>query len=260
MLSSLTCLRLYLVFFLSLSTSAFAFNLWEKGTFEASGNFGFSQLDLGNSTFGVTETETDTLRQSHNPFGAEFAAGVARLIPLNKRTALTPYIWFPELRIGLNLRYLNQSLFNQYTTGQIEQYQEPSMNNYNYRIHVESTRLMIDLALTVATMQKISVFILGGMGPGWTNLSYSDRPVSGVLDGNLILNDGTKNGLVKEIGGGIFYNCTETVRTSLHYLYTDFGSISTGNTGLLNGFPAQIRPAHFSLHSNAILLGLHLTV
>lgn len=260
MLSSATCISLNIAFFLSLSSSVFAFPLWEKGAIEASGHMGFTQLNLGNATFGVTETETDSLRQKHNPFGVEFAAGLARVISLNKRTELTPYTWFPELRIGLNLRYLNQGLFNRYTTGQIEQYQEPAMNNYNYRINVESTRLMIDLALTIATIQKVSLFIIGGVGPAWTNLSYFDTPVPGVFDGNLILNDGTKNGFVEEMGIGIFYNCTETIKTSLHYLYTDFGSISTGSTGLLNGLPAQIRPAHFSLHSNAILLGLHLTV
>ncbi|MDI9818445.1 MULTISPECIES: hypothetical protein [unclassified Legionella] len=226
---------------------------------ELSANLGFSKLTLGNSTFGITETEVDNLHQTDNPLIGEVAFGMTYVIPFKELSASHRLTWFPALRTALYLRYSSHDFFNRTAQGQIEQYQDPRMSNYHYRLSIDSTRLMADVILTLVTHKQMSLFVNGGVGPGWTQVSYSDEPNLGVVGGNLFLFDKTKKGLVSEIGVGLFYHCSNKLKLSVNFLHSNFGTIKTGSEGILDGASASINPARFSLRSNTILFGLYLT-
>lgn len=227
---------------------------------ELSGNLGVSTFHFGNNTLNVTETETDYLRQTHNPAIGEVGAAIAYLVPLKPLDAQSDWTWFPEWRLSFNMQYASHDMFSDKTRGQVEQYMEPSMDNYTYTLLLDSTRLTVDPVLTVASWRYLSAFATAGIGYAWNKLHYQDVPNPGIEEGGLLLNDRNNTGFAWEIGAGLFYNCTDTVKISAQYLYTDFGTVSTSTHGTLNGLSTTISPAHFSLHSNAVLFGIHVTL
>ncbi|WP_298622704.1 outer membrane protein [uncultured Legionella sp.] len=222
---------------------------------EISGNFGAAKQSMSSSTFIVTETETDNLRQTNNPMIGAFGFGVSYLFPLKEKTK-----WFSEGRVGLNYRYLSNKLWNNLVEGQIEQYQDPRMANYTYQMSLVNQRLMMDLSLTFWERERASLFVIGGLGYGWNKLHYSDYPNPGIEEGNLTLNTSRTNRFTSEVGVGAFYQCSEQLKISVQYLYSYFGNIATGSYGYLNGDATVIYPAHFKLDTNAVLLGLHLAL
>ncbi|MFW2570242.1 outer membrane protein [Legionella sp. 29fVS95] len=240
----------------SFSVSA-AFPIFsQQGQFEWSANAGLSWLQTGNSNVVISEFETDRLRQTRTPLAGELGLGIAYLFPLNT-SARGNLIWFPELRTALNIRYMDQAIIGQDVYGEVDLFQDSSMNNYTYDLSLASTRVMIDLALTVASLEQFSVFLLGGVGAGWTQVDYQDRP----SPGSLSLNSRTKHGAVGEAGAGLAYDCNKQFRFSLAYLYTDYGTIKTGSQGIIDfNTPIVINPMQFSFHTQAILFGVHVKV
>lgn len=247
------------LFGLSLSVSAALPAFFQQGQFEWSANVGLSWLQTGNSTVVVTDIETDRLRQTRNPLAGELGLGVAYLIPLNT-SPVASLIWFPELKTALNIRYMDQAIIGQDVYGEVDQFQDLSMNNYTYDLSLSSTRLMADLALTVASIERFSVFLLGGLGAGWTQVDFKDKPNPGIVGGALSLNHRTKNGFVGEAGAGLAYECNNQFRFSLAYLYTDYGTIKTGSQGTLDIGTVTLNPMQFSFHTQAILFGVHVKV
>ncbi|HHF7344123.1 TPA: outer membrane beta-barrel protein [Legionella feeleii] len=252
-------------FFTSLLSLSFSVNaafpvFSQQGQFEWSANVGLSWLQTGNSNVVISEFETDRLRQTRTPLAGDLGLGIAYLIPLNK-SARTDLTWFPELRTALNIRYMDQEIIGQNVYGEADLFQDPNMNNYTYDLSLASTRLMIDLVLTVASMERFSVFLLGGVGAGWTQVDYKDRPNPGIVGGALSLNSRTNNRLVGEAGAGLAYDCNNQFRFSLAYLYTDYGTIKTGSQGVIDfNNPITINPMRFSFHTQAILFGVHIKV
>lgn len=47
-----------------------------KAKLEFTGELGVNHLQLGNSSYQITETETDNLHQTHNPVVGQFSLGV----------------------------------------------------------------------------------------------------------------------------------------------------------------------------------------
>jgi opacity protein-like surface antigen len=241
------CVCLLLSFF---SANVYAADL---SNLELSGGFGLAKLHVGNSAFAVTDTETDSLVQTANPIVGDVNFGVAYVWPLNSMRLDQRVSWFPSVKTGLNLRYFDQNV-----QGQIYQYQEPDLDNYTYNLSVESTRLMFDISLTLATVQRFSLFLQGGAGAGWTQTSYSDMPNEGIPSGSLSINNRTNSGFVSEVGGGISYDIQENFGISLQYLYANYGTIKTSSTATLNGDPASIAPAQFPLRSQEVLFNVYM--
>lgn len=225
---------------------------------ELSTNLGASSLNFGNSTFVVTNIETDNLHSTKNPWVGQLGVGATYLFPLKEKTPTLN--WFPETRLGLNYRYFSNKFLSNTASGQIQQFQDPRMENYSYQLSLSSQRLITDLSLTLLEQKKTSLFVMGGIGYEWNTLRYRDYANPGVEGGNLILNSKSKNRFTAEIGAGMFYQCSERLKASVQYLYNRIGNISTASYGVLNTSPAVIRPASFSLNSNAILFGLNLTI
>lgn len=212
-------------------------------------NFGIAQYQMNSSSYQSTTTETDNLRQTNNPWVNELGVGLAHVIPSTN-------LW-----LGVYYRHLSHDVFRRYTTGQVEQYQEPQMNNYTYSLSATNNRVMVDLTAPVSLSSKISIFAMGGIGYGRTSLKYKDIPNAGISEGNLFLNTSYKSAFISEVGAGLDYQCTNNLKFSLQYLYTWLGSMNTSTTGYFaSTYATIIAPARFSLNTHSVLIGLHAAI
>lgn len=247
-LKTITPIILFL--FLPFAPTAFA----SFGQFGISGEIAAANLHLGNSNLGVTSTETDRLHETSNPTTPEFSLGINYTFPFISSLHSNNIDWFPAIKTALNVRYLQQKI-----TGNVYQYQDPAMNNYDYRLHLYSIRLMLDAMLTLFTVQNTtSVYLLGGVGNAWNELDYQDSiDATGVQGGALKLNNHNTNGFTSEIGGGVLYSLKKQIDVFLEYRYEHSQSLHTGATGVINGMPVSVSPASFPFSSQTIALGLN---
>lgn len=249
------------IFLLNFSLNASSlFDSIKQGHVEVSGNVGGFTPDIENSSLAVTSTETDLLLQTRNPNFIQLGLGLAYAIPLNQTPNPTGLVFFKELKPTLNLRYSNTRLLNHAKLGAVYQYQDPDMYNYDFAIPFISTRFMFDMLFTVVSLQKFSLFLNGGVGPGWTKTGYEDKAHPDVMRGDLSLNNKNEYDIVTEVGAGLTYSYNNNFSYSLEYLYTNFGRVGTASHGILDGSITVIGPAEFKLHTQAILLGIHVTV
>lgn len=154
--------------------------------------------------------------------------------------------------------------FNDYDNiGDVYRFGSPAFVELNYKERILSTRLMFDLAVTVLSKQQLSIYVKGGIGNAWNNVTYSDT-ANGSINCNiqgLKLGDRITRSFVWEAGAGVIYALNDVVGISFEYLYTDFGRIKnpgSGNTGAIT--MPTITPASFSLRAQTFLLGVHAAV
>ena len=230
--------------------------------FEAIGALGIANLRAGNGTIGVTQSETDKLIQTNSnnwgTFDAQIGAGYVYYFEQRKHPPKTTQ-WFPAIEPQLNFYYLNN---NTGIKGNIWRFNSPAFNQLTYKIPVHSTRLMLDVALTVIKKKRSSLYVKGGIGNAWNRLGYSDYDNGGpditCGDERLSLSDATHSHFAWELGVGILHDFNNHVGLSLEYLYTNFGRVKTsahGNTGTIT--TPVIAPASFTMQAQTAALGLH---
>ena len=232
------------------------------GHFEVIGALGIAKLDAGNSTLGVTSSETDRLVQTNgnnwNTLAGQLGAGYVYYFR-NAQRYSDHVQWFPSIEPELNLYYLSSNSIK----GNVWRFNSPAFNDLTFDIPIRSTRLMLDAALTVAAWKKLSIYAIGGIGNVWNRVGYSDTDNSGnpCPDQRLKLNSNTNSHFAWEAGAGLAFAFNDRVALSLEYLYASLGTVetaATGNTGTITA--PVIVPAHFNLKSQTGLLGLHIAL
>jgi hypothetical protein len=215
---------------------------------------GTSHLYVGNSTLKVTETETDQLKEITNYDTPEASIGLSYTFPFKHTLSLRNTTFFPNIKIALNYRYLQQDV-----TGNVYQYMDPIANNYHYKINVNSMRLMLDSIITLFTIcDKNSLYLLGGIGNAWNQIRYQDFPNTEIIDrGGIRLNKKNSNGFTYEVGAGALYSLTKQIDCFVEYRYAHFKEISTASQGIMDGMPITVGPAHFPLRSQTVSLGMN---
>lgn len=233
--------------------------------FEIIGAGSISKLDAGNGTLGVTSSETDRLVQTNsnswNTPGAQLGVGYVYYF-CGTRLCSDQVQWFPAIEPQLNLYYLASNSIE----GDVWRFNSPDFNDLTFDIPIHSTRLMLDVALTVASWRQLSMYVKGGIGHAWTRISYSDKDKSSTSDApcpeeGVSLSSKTSSNFVWEAGLGVVYAFNDRIGVSLEYLYTDLGTVKTassGNTGLITA--PVISPASFDITTQTALLGLHIAL
>jgi len=209
----------------------------------------------------VTNSEVDKLVQTNNDWNT-FAAqlGIGYLYYLNGAQEYSENLqWFPWVEPEINGYYLGQSTIK----GAVWRFGSPVFNDMTYRMPFESTRLMFDTALTIASKKQYSLFVIGGIGGAWNRVGYSDSDNIGLpcASQNLGLNSNTNSSFAWEVGAGLAYALNNRIALSLEYLYTDLGNASTPGSGSTGTITTPIlTPSNFNLTSQAALLGLHVAI
>lgn len=210
---------------------------------ELSGNVGGTQFSTKDNVLRVNPLETDSLIANHSSApNVGLGAGYVFSLPFAQNG------WLPYVKPMINLRYF----LRQHLTGQVYQYQDPEFYNYNYTISLESTWLMLDLALGVFSYHGVSGYLLGGFGGAWNRIGYYDEPLPGVLGGALFLNKNTSSKLVAEVGAGLSYDVFQPLTFAVEYLYSNLGTNNSAVTGSLNGLPAILSPIPIPVRAQSI--------
>jgi opacity protein-like surface antigen len=269
--------RLFYIFwcFLVLSNSAFAagfefFSAITPGHFEVIGGLGGAQLDTGNSELGVTQSETDKLVQTNtntwNTWVGQFGLGYIFYLGTTFRD-FDQVQWFPFLEPELNLEQLS----NNNITGDVWRFNSPAFNDLTFNTSLNSTRLMADAALTIASYKHFSIYAIGGIGSAWNRLKYSDTDNSGSGSGDtggpcsdqrLSLNHNTSTHFAWETGVGLTYAFNNRIGLSVEYQYVNLGNATTsanGNTGTITK-PVLVAAQFNNLTSQTVLAALHIAL
>lgn len=165
--------------------------------------------------------------------------------------------WLPRVEPEVNVYYSSYK-----NSGTVYRFDNPEFNSLTYTIPVDSTRLMFNGALTVASWRQLSSYIIGGVGNAWNRIGYSDEVNStSCTIANLNLNKHNSTHFVWEAGAGLNYDMSQHLALSFEYLYTQFGTLKTSDNGNADGITtAFISPASFRFATQGLLIGLHIAV
>jgi opacity protein-like surface antigen len=220
-----------------------------------------SQVTANNSHLNVTSSETDTLIQTNNNKwnngGAQL--GIGYNYPLFGSLLYSDKIqWFTAIEPELNFYYANIK-----NTGDVYRFDSSAFNDLTYNMNINSKRLMIDAGLTVASWRSFSVYALGGMGKAWNRIDYNDNTNADdpCPEQRINLNSHTSGDFAWEAGTGVKYTINNRVGVSFAYLYTDFGTQKTDNTGNSGTITAPTLSSNsIPFHTQSLLLGLHIAL
>jgi opacity protein-like surface antigen len=229
------------------------------GYFEVIGAGSISNVDADGS-IAVTSSETDTLHQTNNnawnSWGGQL--GVGYVYFLGHAVEYSDKVqWFPTFEPELNV------YFNKYkNSGQVWRFGSPAFSQLTYDMPIYSTRLMLDGALTVISRSEYSAYVIGGIGGAWNRAKYSDKANAGLTCAttSISLNKNARPHFVWEVGAGAAYVLNDRTNLFVEYLYTDYGRLTASGGGSTGAITAPMTAAIFKLQTQAILLGLHVSV
>lgn len=234
----------------------------QTGFVEIIGAFGGSTGVTGTTYLGVSSTETDALVQSDVGKGfatGQVGVGYVQLLSPSGISADTVQV-LPSVEYEVNGYYTPFKL-----TGDVDRFGSSSFNEFSYDMNVKSSRLMFDTEVTIASYKAASVFGVAGLGASWNRVSYHETSngnsscTTGLAP--ITVDPDTTASFAYEFGGGLKFAITPKVRLSVEYLYSHLAKLKVGDTGHssdVSSFP--VVPADFSLHSNAVLAGLHVAL
>jgi outer membrane autotransporter protein len=204
---------------------------------------GIGNLDAENIYLDFTTYEQDKAMQTNEgDWGAWTAQlGLGYSYPLNEseRFSVNPQV---------NAYYLQGSL-----EGEVDRfYQYPGdCEDTQFDSTFKSTRLMLDLVLRLGLGHQFSAFVIGGIGPSWNQIHYSQNETESYsgfeMDPEISFN------FAFEAGAGLSYDLTERIRISAEYLYVGFTDITLEESGIGESDP-------FNMNSQTALLGFQVMI
>jgi len=217
---------------------------------------GVAGVHTRDSQMQVTSTEIDTLDQT-NSYRWDNATGQLGLgyvyYMVDGPRISEDLRWFPTVEPMLNLYYSNLDV-----KGDVYRFKSVFLNDLDYKTTIRNTRLMLDVALTIVSKCKYSLYGVLGIGEGWSRLSYRDYAGSTT---RLNLNTENENNVVWNIGAGAAYAFNQSVNVSLEYVWTDLGRMQTSSRGATgNIVNPQLVGANFQVTTQAIMLGFHIAL
>jgi opacity protein-like surface antigen len=218
------------------------------GHFILKGAAGVASLSAGDAELEVVpDFETDDVTFDRED-AAIISLGVGYIFPLQYPN-YNQLKWFPSFTTSLDVSYQFETEFS----GDVFLFGSSAFLSQN-KTEISNTNLIFNIQVNVAEYQDFSFFILGGLGPAWTEVKYKDRDSAGQ---GLTLDNQNNLTLALQAGGGIGYAITPALHTMLRYQYTNFGQVETaesGNTSIVPG--ADITAAKFDYRQQSLLLGL----
>ncbi len=216
---------------------------------------GIANLDTQGTNLQMTPVQTDAIEPGTADFGDAWTVqlGLGYSIPLFDAEEDSDEVqWFPAIEPQVNVYYLEGDV-----DGNVDRYADFSGNfdDTNYTMDIKSTRVMFDLALTIASYEEFSLYAIGGIGPSWNSFDLTEHGNDCVEEVGFDNNDGN---LAYEFGGGVTYAASEEFGISLQYLYTNFLDLELEqNADLGDGSTlSDIDSDNFDFSSQALVLGL----
>jgi opacity protein-like surface antigen len=226
-----------------------------KYPFEIIAMGGIATLDAEDAYVDVTEYESDRLEQTNeNDWDAwTVNLGLAYNQALTDNKNTDEWIWFPQISPQLNLYYLAGDI-----EGEVYRFDSPDWNQESYEMDFASTRLMLDLALTIGSYKHFSIYGIAGIGLSWNSVDFEASAHEG-LDcpiNPLGLESEDSTSFAYEVGAGMSYEIIKPVTLSLQYLYTGILDVKVGGP---HDFETE-RESEMDLSSQSVMLGLRIAI
>jgi len=221
---------------------------------------GVGAASVADSYLQVTSSETDTLKQTNSnqwndPIG-QLGAGYVYYLRGGPRIS-NDWRWFPIIEPMLNIYYSQLNV-----KGDVYRFENPAFNEFSYKSTIQSTRLMLDAALTIVSKKQFSIYALAGIGGSWDSVSYSDQGATSPCPLTAVdLDKRNQSNFAWDLGGGVAYAFNPIISLSLEYLYTDLGTLdllASGDTGNIS--VPQLGEASAKVSTQSVLLGLHVAL
>ncbi|MFA6036942.1 MAG: outer membrane beta-barrel protein [Legionellales bacterium] len=215
---------------------------------------GIASLDADSTLIYASDIQTDKISQTNDDDWKSWSVqlGLGYTIPLSDdEYEAEDLTWFPSIQPQINLYYLQGNI-----DGYVDRFYqyEGNFSDTDYQSNFESTRLMFDLALTIAAYQNFSVFALAGVGPAWNRVSY-DTGVNN--EAQLHLNEQNQTNFAYEFGAGVSYALSEQLSITGEYLFTGFTNVELGENGTEgHNIETHVETEDFDLNAQTLLLGL----
>ncbi|MGA2654453.1 MAG: outer membrane beta-barrel protein, partial [Gammaproteobacteria bacterium] len=199
---------------LSSIASAESFD-WDEGYFELKGAVGPTWLqahatDVQLSPYEILHTNFDNL----SAFNATL--GVAYALPLLEEN--DDFSWLPFVKASIDVAHQ----FEQTFSGDITQVGWTS--EWDNQTKIENTNLMFNLSLGLLQYDDLSVFILGGVGAAWTQVTYNAE--NGSVDTKDVhLGEQNTTTFASQGGAGLGYLIAPDLNLTGTWLYTHIGDI-----------------------------------
>ncbi|MGA2655197.1 MAG: hypothetical protein ABSF18_04385 [Gammaproteobacteria bacterium] len=221
--------------------------------FELLAMAGIATIDLEETTLQVSPIEYDTqVPTTEGDFKSwTLQLGLSYVYPFIDDLETGEVQWFPVINPQINIYYLDGSGLE----GDVLRFEDPDFNHMDYGMDYDSTRLMFDLGITLASFADFSIYAIGGAGVAWNEIAYSatEKPGVDCPISHLELASHNSAGFAYEFGGGITYGGFEDVAISLQYLYTGFDDVELGN-GENAGY--EIEGTDLDINAQSLLLGV----
>jgi opacity protein-like surface antigen len=219
---------------------------FKKGYFELKGAVGYTRLFAEDADMQITSVETDEITfDDQNAVSASL--GVAYAIPFNTKKAFT---WWPFIKGSVDVTHQFKETFS----GDVSVPDSDAV--WHNRTEINNTTLMFNLNLGVLRYKEFSTFILGGIGPAWTEVTYKDSPKTGSPPG-MSLDSHSNTTFAAQGGAGVGYLITPQLNLTLTWLYTHLGDVETAEDGdIPNISGLDLEPAKFGLSEQSVFLGL----
>ena len=218
-----------------------------------------SKVNVDKVKLGVTSSETDTLvpnnTENWDSWGGRLGMGYNHPFQRSQSGAVQ---WFPSIEPEINVYHSTYK-----NKGDVYRFNDAAFNDLTYDMPIHSTRLMFDVALTVAVWKRLAFFALAGVGNAWNTVSYSDKTKDNdpCPEQRVSLSSHDNSNLAWEGGVGMKFAVNHRVNLSFEYLYADLGTVKTATSGNTGSITTPIlTAANFHLHTQALLFGVTVAV
>lgn len=164
--------------------------------------------------------------------------------------------WFPNIMPQLNVYFMDGGDI----TGHVYPLADPNVNDLDYVMDFNSIRTMFDLGLTVAAIDRFSIYAIGGVGVSWNSIDFKANPTPEGLDDKVDgfeLDSQHSSSLAYEFGGGISYALLDNVAISVEYLYAGILDVKLDQD---NDEYTNVASSDFDINTQTILAGLRLAL
>ncbi len=219
---------------------------------------GTVSLDAEDTSLQITEWETDKLTQANEGDWKSWTGqiGVGYVYPLAEDLETGDVQWFPLINPQLNVYYLDGDGIH----GDVHQFESAEFDTLDYKMDYRSTRLMYDVGITVAAIDKFSIYAIGGAGIAWNQVEFKAKPNAFGLEcgtEGFELDTENSTSFAYEFGGGMTYAILDDVAISVEYLYTGFKDVKIGDD---TDSDFDIESDDLDVNSQSILLGLRFAI
>ncbi len=221
---------------------------------EISAAGGPAWIYTNNTKIIMSPSETDSVQVNQTSSG-----GTANLYQKKFNGSLwkigVGYHFFAEKlknRTVLNDLLVELNLYGSSTTinGNVWQFQNAALNNFSFGAPITSTRLMLDVKPLLFNLDPFEIYPILGIGAAWNTISFQEVVIAGSGVVPTSFNKNTNTNFAYDLGTGVRIGLTTHLTAALEYLYTNLGSISPTNAGVVS-------PPTFKVDSQSLLLGLN---